>query len=93
MITPDKIPQIVRATAEDMAGAFFEMNKRSERFRRAYPKAEMYVAFQWPRYVVPAREVLSQMLAMSDERISPFMKAQIYDALTEGVEQQEAATH
>lgn len=57
-------------------------------FRVAFPDAKAYVASAWPHWVDYAREKLSEMLAMSDERVSPRRKEQIFDALLEDRERQ-----
>lgn len=57
-------------------------------FRVAFPNVKAYVASAWPHWVDYAREKLSEMLAMSDERVSPRRKEQIFDALLEDRERQ-----
>lgn len=57
-------------------------------FRVAFPNVKAYVASAWPHWVDYAREKLSEMLAMSDERVSQRRKEQIFDALIEDRERQ-----
>lgn len=57
-------------------------------FRVAYPNVKAYVKSAWPHWVDHAREKLSEMLGMPDERISPLMKERIFAAILEDRENQ-----
>lgn len=57
-------------------------------FRVAFPNVKAYVASAWPHWVDYAREKLTEMLTMSDERVPARRKEQIFDALIEDRERQ-----
>lgn len=57
-------------------------------FRVAFPNAKAYVVAAWPHWVQEAREKLSEMLGMPDERVSPLLKERIFAALVEDRERQ-----
>lgn len=101
----------IKHLAKELAGQFYEeetstkpdleRNKRSLRFRKAFPKVKDYLMGHqhnpdgtvtytkpgWMHHIVLARKLLTLMLGQSDARVSPFMKEQIYDALLEEHEQ------
>lgn len=86
---------LIRRTAKDMAGAFYEQNMRSEMFRRAFPKASDFIHGRahrrdgsvelqdpnWWQFVDLAKEQLAKML--TDESVSQHLKDRIEDALIE----------
>lgn len=57
-------------------------------FRVAFPNVKAYVKSAWPHWVEHAREKLSEMLGMPDERVSPLMKERIFAAILEDRERQ-----
>ncbi len=52
-------------------------------FHEVFPTAKKFAEAHWPFWVEPAKRCLIAMLAMSDARVSPYMKQCIYDALIE----------
>lgn len=90
-IYPEDIPTLFRATAEDLAGAFFEENKRSVRFRGHWKGlaklvswkgdvATFYVRKNWPLYLDTARVILAGML--QNPGVGLTLKDEIMDAFT-----------
>lgn len=104
----------IKSLARELAGQFYdeetstkpegEREKRSMRFRKAFPKVKHYLAGHqhnpdgsvtytkpgWMHHVVLARKLLTLMLGQPDARVSPHMKETIYDAL---LEEHETATN
>lgn len=104
----------IKHLAKELAGQFYEeetstkpeieRNKRSLRFRRAFPTVKAYLLGHqhmpdgsieyskpgWMHHVVLARKLLTLMLGQSDARVSPHMKNTIYEAL---LEEHEEATN
>lgn len=72
--------QLVRRTAKDMCGAFYEEN-RSEQFRKNWPNQRDYIGYNWPSFVEIARGVLASMLA--DKSTSQHQRDEIYAAIVE----------
>lgn len=54
----------------------------------AFPNADAYVEAYWPHWVEFAREKLSEMLGMSDSKVSAVRKEQIFAALIEDRERE-----
>lgn len=104
----------IKHLAKELAGQFYEeesstkdeieRDKRSLRFRKAFPNVKAYLQGHqhnpdgsvtytkpgWMHYVVLARKLLTLMLGQSDERVSPHMKNTIYEAL---LDEHEEATN
>ena len=74
----EKVPTLIRKTARDIAGAFYEGN-RSDTFRKNYPDQYVYIELQWPAFVATAREILTDMLGNGS--VSDHEKEEIYNAL------------
>jgi hypothetical protein len=77
-IRAGEVPELIRKTAEEITGAFYEMN-RSERFRQQAGTQRRFIRQCWKDHVNVAVDVLSSLLAEPgrDER----EKEQIYDAI------------
>lgn len=73
------LPTVIRRTAKELAGAFFETGVRSNNFRMAWPSVRDYVRDCWPLYVKDARKLLSKMLGAKN--VTKHQKNIIYDAL------------
>lgn len=71
---------LIRRTAKDIAGAFYEQN-RTERFRKAWPDQRAYIAKCWPHFVVTAKDTLLELLRRPST--PQHHKQQIYDAFLE----------
>lgn len=92
----------IRTLAIKYANTYYDMNQRSEKFRKAYPKPLNYVQGimhlpdgsrtqgkpAWLHFVNLARSTLVEMLAKPDEVVSPTLKEKIMDALVEDREKQ-----
>lgn len=96
------VERTIKSLAKEYAAAFYEMNKRSPQFRRAFPSVSDYTRGvktmlngrkkpgipNWVHFVDAARESLSTMLTLSDEKVTPLLKEKIADALIEDREMQ-----
>jgi hypothetical protein len=72
---------LVKKTAEEMAGAFYELQAgRDNRFYKQWPRVDLFIRKNWRNFIVTARQVLGTMLGRA--ATPPHMKAQIYEALT-----------
>ena len=83
--------------AEELAGAFYEDQARSPKFRATFPTLKAYMRGQWHQpngdivinkpgwmyHIDLARKVLGSMLSQPDSRVSTIMKERIYEALLE----------
>ena len=76
---------LVRRTAKDIAGAFYEQN-RTDRFRKFWPDQDQYIARNWPDFVEEARSTLAGLLGQ--KTTSEHLKREIFDALQEDNERQ-----
>ncbi len=83
--------QLIRMTAKDIAGAFYEGHQRSLRFRVENPDQEAFVAQHWPHYVQEAKKALTQLMilpgtpqhqkdAIEDALIEDFNRSQMGNA-------------
>jgi hypothetical protein len=83
--------RLIRDTAKDLAGAWYEDNHRTERFRHLWHgDATQFIGRTWTEFVVLARTILTDMLRRSDAEVPLTQKEEIYDALL--ADRQEAAT-
>lgn len=87
--------QLIRRTAKELAGAFYEQGVRSDMFRRAFPTVQDFLAGRahrkdgtiemqdpnWWQFVDLAKQTLVQML--TDKSIHENLKTPIYEALLE----------
>lgn len=82
-----KTPMLIRQTAKELAGAFYEGNDvlhdgratRSARFRRAVTNDKAFVWVYWPKFVPLARRILAHML--TEPNRPQCDKDAIFDAL------------
>lgn len=58
--------QLVRSMAKDFAGAFYEQEQRTLRFRRENSDVQSYIATNWVHFVDVARAALAALLARPD---------------------------
>jgi len=79
-IRTGEVPELVKKTAQEVAGAFYDMN-RSERFRQYAGTQDAFVAAAWKDHIQTAVDLLAQLLAMPGT--SDHEREAIYDALTE----------
>lgn len=87
--------QLIRVTAKELAGAFYEQAQRSEVFRRAFPNVRDFIRGaahrrdgsiemqdpNWWQFVQLAKDNMVKQL--KDPSISPIIKEAITDALIE----------
>lgn len=83
------VPLLIRKTAEEVTGAFYEMN-RSDKFRQYAGAQRRFVRQCWKDHVQTAIDLLTQMLAMPGT--SDHVKDEIYDALIEFKERSQQGT-
>lgn len=81
--------KLIRETAKELAGAYYEENARSERFRHFWPNVKTFIARNWPSFGELAMTILTDMLRRKESEVPETMKAAIYEALQENA--QEAA--
>ena len=74
------VPDVIKKTAKDIAGAFYDMN-RTERFRKTVGSQDNFVRRHWKDHVPAAIECLGGLLGMAGTPDD--QKTMIYDALTE----------
>lgn len=77
------IHKLVKKTAQEMAGAFYEWQatsgKRANDFYKNYPDIHAFVRCDWRNFVRVAKEVLTSML--TDPTVTEIEKTDIYEAL------------
>ena len=62
-IRAGEIPELIKKTAKEIAGCFYDMN-RSERFRKEAGTQDHFVRRQWKHYVPTAVESLAGVLGL-----------------------------
>jgi hypothetical protein len=74
---------LVKKTAQEMAGAYYEWQattgKRANDFYKNYPSIDAFIRRDWKNFVRIAKEVLTSML--TDPTVTEIEKTEIYDAL------------
>jgi len=83
------VPELIRKTAEEVTGAFFEMN-RTDRFRQYAGSQRRFVRQCWKDHIGTAIELLSALLSQPGR--TEHEKNAIYDALVEFNERSSAGT-
>lgn len=78
-IRAGEVPGLIKHTAKEIAGAFYDMN-RTEQFRQLAGTQRQFVRKYWTDHVPVAIECLTGVLAMPGT--SEHEKLEIYDALT-----------
>jgi len=90
--------QLIRRTAKDMAGAFYEMPERTPLFRKVFPTVKDFLTGRahradgtitlmdpnWWQFLDAAKQTLVKML--SEKTIHEHLKQPIYEALLEEAE-------
>jgi hypothetical protein len=79
-VMPEDVPVLIRTSAEQIAGAFYE-DDRSPRFRGRWINQDVYVKLNWASFVPVARKVLSHMLELSSTSLA--QKEEIYEAFVQ----------
>lgn len=88
-IRAGEVPLLIRKTAEEVAGAFYDMN-RTDKFRQYAGTQRRFVRQCWKDHLGTAIELLSALLGENGR--SEHEKAAIYDALIEFRERSENGT-
>lgn len=78
--------RIVVKTAKELAGAYFE-EQHSERFRKFWPKVDVFIHRNWPNFLPMARSILTAMLRPQCKDVSEKQKEEIFEALKADAEQ------
>ena len=77
------VHKLVKKTAQEMAGAFYEWQacrrKYGDEFYKLYPSVESFMERDWPNFVRVAKECLTKQL--TDGSVSEKEKMDIYEAL------------
>lgn len=77
------VHKLVKKTAQEMAGAYYEWQATQRRFGdnfyATYPSVEAFMERDWPNFVRIAKECLTTQL--TDPSVSETEKRDIYDAL------------
>lgn len=58
--------QMVRMLAKELAGAEFETNGHTDRYRKFWGNARTFIDRSWPAYIEDARNILVGMLVRPD---------------------------
>lgn len=74
------VPPLIRKTAEEIAGVFYEQS-RTDQFRKEAGAQRYFIRRHWRKHVEQAIESLSVLLGMKG--IPDDQKTVIYDAITE----------
>src|ERR1035437_5144054 len=77
------VHRLVKKTAQELAGAFYEWQAfrkaYGDDFYKNYPNVEAFMKRDWPNFVRVAKEALTTQL--TDPTVSETEKQDIYDAL------------
>ena len=73
------VHKLVKKTAQELAGAFYENAAHSNGFFRAWPSQKQFILSEWPKFVETTKKVFAQMLG--GNTISEAEKAEIYEAM------------
>lgn len=84
----DNKRRILIKTAKELAGADYEDGEFSDRFRKFWPDVNVYIARNWPNYIVMARLILTSMLRPECKDVTDKMKEEIYTCLQADYEHQ-----
>lgn len=77
-IRAGEVPELIRKTAEEIAGVLYEGN-RSERFRREAGTQKEFIRRNWKHHVDTAIQMLSQLLGQKG--FPETQKEEIFDAI------------
>lgn len=70
---------LIKKTAEEMAGCFYEEAAHDNQFYYFYPNVKKFIKREYKRFIKPARAMLAQMLGMN--HVSQALKDEIHEAL------------
>lgn len=71
--------KLIKETAKEFAGTFYDAAARDNTFYKMYKTERKFVEREWGRFVPHARSIMAQMLARTD--VSEHEKDQIEEAL------------
>ena len=71
--------KLIKQTAQEFAGAFYDGAAHDNIFYKMYRSERLFVTREWGRFVPHARSILAQMLARND--VGEHEKEQIEEAL------------
>jgi hypothetical protein len=78
------VHKLIKKTAQEMAGIFYEWQATQRRygdeFYKVYPNVEAFMKRDWPNFVRAAKECLVTQL--NDPSVSDRDKEDIYEAMT-----------
>lgn len=72
------VHKLIRKTAKEMAGHFYEFAAHDDQFYAYYPSLKFFCEYEWQRFVVSAKQVLTDILIGT---YPDSYKAEIYEAL------------
>ena len=72
------VHKLIRKTAKEMAGHFYEFAAHDDTFYAYYPSLKFFCEYEWRRFIRVAKETLTHMLT---QNYPETFKAEIYDAL------------
>ncbi len=72
------VHKLIRKTAKEMAGHFYEFAAHDNEFYRYYPSLKFFCEYEWQRFVTVAKHTLTDMLTGT---YPDTYKAEIYEAL------------
>ena len=78
------VHKLIRKTARDFAGCFYEYAAHDNQFYKHYPKVNKFINREWPKFVRVAHETLAKCLISPN--LSEGEKAEIYEALLANAE-------
>lgn len=71
---------LIKRTAQELAGAYYDLRAhQSDMFYKLYPSERQFVAFEWQKFVLVAKQVLTECLTKN--RLNDIEKTDIYEAL------------
>ena len=88
-IRAGEVPKLIKHTAKEIAGAFYDMN-RTDQFRAMAGNQRAFVRRYWTDHVPVALQCLSGVLSLPGT--SEHEKEEIYEALTQYQERTSAGT-
>ena len=72
------VHKLIRTTAKEMAGHYYEFMAHSDQFYADHPDLMVFIEEEWPSFVKTTREILTQMLTGNYPEA---YKQEIYEAL------------
>lgn len=73
------VHKLVRQTAKEMAGCFYEYAAHDDTFYKYYPSVKFFIDYEWQKFVNIGKQHLTSCLISG--RLTEGEKLDIYDAL------------